>query len=450
MNSRLFRIILKFVLLPFFGLILFFSLSYYFLLIITNVALIENFLTLIPQTRLDGVNVLALGLDEMKDVQRTDTIMVLHLDAAQKRIGLLSIPRDTKTKVEGYGETKINHAYAYGGVPLLRKTVSELLNVPIQYYVVMNLEGVKTLVDHFGGVQVEVEKDLRYKDKEANLDIELKKGEQSLSGEKAAEYLRFRHDNDGDIGRIHRQQTFLKALVDKFLGAGRAFEIPGLIRELATNMQTDMTMKQVVGLTVQFSEAFKEGHIETGSIPGMITLEHGVSYWRPEIAALDRTVDDVLLGLDSQPVVADSSRIVTQDKSASEEPRRTVTLKEAVRVTEQKDITKPQEIAASAKALSIEVLNGCGIPGEAKRAADILKSLGVKVSRYANSGSFRYDETKIVDWKSKVDDVLVIAQLLHVDPANIIVYDRPEKSLDVTVVLGKDWDQLKSKLTQGP
>ena len=100
----------------------------------------------------------------------------------------------------------------------------------------------------------------------------------------------------------------------------------------------------------------------------------------------------------------------------------------------------------SPKAINVEVLNGLGLPGSAKVAARYLKKKGLKVSKFGNAGTFSYDETLIVDWKGNVSASLLLSKLLKIDPSKIIVYDKPSKTIDVTVVLGKDWKQLSEQL----
>ena len=98
--------------------------------------------------------------------------------------------------------------------------------------------------------------------------------------------------------------------------------------------------------------------------------------------------------------------------------------------------------------MKVEVLNGLGIKGVAQDAASLLKDHGIQVARFGNAGSFSYDETLIVDWKGNIEKVIVLANLLKIDPERIIVYDRPSKPLDATLVLGKDWNSIVESLSK--
>ena len=169
----------------------------------------------------------------------------------------------------------------------------------------------------------------------------------------------------------------------------------------------------------------------------------GVSYWKPDISELDKTIGTVLMGInqsDDQVI----TKVETADKEASQDSRRSVTLKEVTRVASQTDIAGKSEAPVQVKAKSlhaglvVEVLNGSGTPGEANRLASRLKKLGIRVKRTGNAGSFKYDHTILVDWKGKVDDSVILADTLSIDPAKIIVYDKQHKSIDMTIVIGKD------------
>jgi len=125
----------------------------------------------------------------------SDTMLMLRFDPATFKLVLLSIPRDTRTWVDGLGTTKLNEANAYGGPALAAKSVSNLLaDVPIDRYVRINVQGVEKLVDALGGVTVFVPQDMKYTDESQHLYIDLKQGEQHLNGKKALDFLRFRYD----------------------------------------------------------------------------------------------------------------------------------------------------------------------------------------------------------------------------------------------------------------
>ena len=440
----------KLLKIPFYFLIFYLTWALILSTTLSRAYVLEFLIAIMPKTKLNGVNVLVMGIDGTKDVQRSDTIMVLHLDSDQNRIGVLSIPRDSRVSVPGIGLTKINHAYAYGGAPLLKKSVIEFLGIPIDYYIKINLDGVQNLVDDMGGIDVDIPKNMYYVDKAGDLYINLKKGQQHLEGNQAVQFLRFRHDGASDIGRIHRQQLFAKSFADRIVAAGKEVDLPRIITKLSYAIESDMSGKEMTGLAVQFRDALRANRIDTGTVPGNIAMIGGVSYWKPDISQLDKTIGTVLMGINQEEdeVV---TKVETEDKDASQDTRRNVTLKEVSRVASQTDISEKGDapIQVKAKALHpglvVEVLNGTGKPGEANRLANRLKKLGIKIKRTGNAGSFKYEHTILVDWKGKVDDSVILADTLAIDPSKIIVYDKPSKSIDMTIVIGRDTMTTKVK-----
>jgi len=206
------------------------------LAIFSKFILFETFLTLIPGEKLLGeTNVLVLGVDGEGQVKRSDTIMVAHISPSENKIGLVSIPRDTMVYIKGRGEDKVNHAFAFGGPELSRKTLENFLNIKIPYYVVIDMSGVRQVIDEIGGVEIVVEKRMYYVDNSQNLFVDLLPGRQKLSGRNAIAYLRFRKDG-GDINRILRQQKFIKSLASQITNKENILNSPKIILRLFSYM----------------------------------------------------------------------------------------------------------------------------------------------------------------------------------------------------------------------
>ena len=176
---------------------------------------------------------------------RSDTIMVARLDPFRKGISVLSIPRDTRVSIPGYGRNKINAANALGGVELVKETISELLGIQVDHYVVLNLKGLEAMVDELGGIELEVPKRMRYRDRSAGLTINLHPGKQVLSGQEAIGFVRFRHDELGDIGRVQRQEIFLKAVLHKAMKPESWVAIPKLIDCASRYSDTDLSVAEL-------------------------------------------------------------------------------------------------------------------------------------------------------------------------------------------------------------
>jgi len=239
-----------------------------------------------------SVNVLVVGSDanEAMGVEgRADTIMVVHLDLAAPGIYILSVPRDTLVEVEGYGFDKINHAYAYGGLDLLVPTVEQLLQVPVDYYALTDFAGFEDIVDALGGVEIDVDKRMYYQTYDGLIDIEA--GLQRLNGEQALQYVRFRQDELGDITRVSRQQTFLKALAGQMVDTGVLRKLPQLLAATSEMVETDLPVRYVVQLAIKLRSLDAAG-IASGTVPGDFEDIDGVSYWRPDETALGSLLNE--------------------------------------------------------------------------------------------------------------------------------------------------------------
>lgn len=187
------------------------------------------------------VTILVLGRDTRdieSDPGRADTIMVIHLNPGEKRVVVLSIPRDTLVDIPGYGKDKINAAYAYGGEELMIKTVSNFLDARINHYVTLDFDGFIKLVDEMGGVDIVVDRPLIDPKTGANFSA----GKHHLTGEQALAFTRSRSTELGDIGRIQRQQYVLSELINQKLNASYLSRIPYYFNILVENTRTDLDM----------------------------------------------------------------------------------------------------------------------------------------------------------------------------------------------------------------
>ncbi len=189
--------------------------------------------------------ILLSGIDN--DAGGSDTNILMRFDAVNKTIDLVSLPRDT-LMANGH---KLNYAYNNGGTQELREEIEELLGIPVDFYVSVDLKGFIQLVDQIGGVDFDVPVDMNYDDPYQDLHIHFKKGMQHLDGQQAMEVVRFRHNNDGsgygteDIGRIGTQQAFLKAVAQKLL---KLENVPAMAEVFLKYVKTDLTLGNLVWL----------------------------------------------------------------------------------------------------------------------------------------------------------------------------------------------------------
>jgi LCP family protein required for cell wall assembly len=244
------------------------------------------------------VNILILGIDYGdNDVpgapKRSDTMIVASVDPGTGAVSMLSIPRDTRVAIPGRtGYDKIAHAYAYGGPQLSARTVEAFLGIPVNYYVTMDWQGFINIVDILGGVDLYVEQNMNYDDPYGGLSIHLKKGYQHLDGEKAGQYIRFRHDELGDIGRVQRQQRFLKAMSDEMLQVGTLLKLPALTAELRQYVTSDMPPLVMLRLANTL-KGFKDGGLKAELLPGNFATIDGMSYWLPDKEGTKTLVRDL-------------------------------------------------------------------------------------------------------------------------------------------------------------
>ncbi|QDR80146.1 LCP family protein [Sporomusa termitida] len=254
-----------------------------------------------PETLSNRVNILLLGVDD-KDhenpndlARRSDTMMVASINPQQGTVNILSLPRDTKVTIPGRkGYDKLNHAYAYGGAELARSTVEQFLHVPINYYVVIDWQAFIKVIDILGGVDLYVEHNMNYRDPYADLEIHIKQGYQHLDGEKAGKYVRFRSDELGDIGRVQRQQRFIKALAKETLQVGTILKVPALVNTLNEYIETDMSAMTMVKVANSL-KGFNSEDLYAEMLPGDFATIEGLSYWIPDKEMTKQLVETMFI-----------------------------------------------------------------------------------------------------------------------------------------------------------
>ena len=252
---------------------------------------------LVRRTTADGmiagsseIHVMILGVDERKDdVGRSDTLMVATVDPEKGTASLLSIPRDTRVAIEGAGYDKINAAYAYGGYALTKKTLEQLLDVPMDYYILIDVHAFERIIDALDGIDIDVEKRMYYEDPwddDGGLVIDIYPGMQHMTGEKAIEYVRYR-DMEGDIGRIRRQQRFMRAVLQKVTSPEIFAKLPEIVSEVAKSVKTDLDTGDMIKF-LQIMKKVQEDGLTAEMAPGNPAWFKGVSYWIPDIVEIRR------------------------------------------------------------------------------------------------------------------------------------------------------------------
>lgn len=243
----------------------------------------------------EQVNILLLGVDARSgqtDNTRSDTIILARIDPELNRVALISIPRDTKVSSAGLnGMDKINAANVVGGPALAAQKVSELMGQKIDYYMEIDFQGFKDIIDTVGGITINVDQRM-YKPTE---DIDLQPGVQKLNGYDALAYVRFRGYLNGDIDRTKHQQEFLKALGKELLQPATLVKLPTIIREARTEVRTNLSLTDMLKIAT-WAPGFSNENIIAQTLPGYFADTRdaeGVltaSYW-----VADRTIASTLL-----------------------------------------------------------------------------------------------------------------------------------------------------------
>jgi LCP family protein required for cell wall assembly len=342
---------------------------------------------------LDGrrdFNILIAGLDGSTGQTRTDSIIVAHVDLKNKYANLVSIPRDSRVEIPGYGKyDKINSAYTRGGPELTVKTIENFLGAPVDFYFIFHIEAAIKMVDALGGVDLFVEKNMHYSDRSQNLHIDLNKGFQHLDGKDAIGYARFRHDAAGDFGRIERQQNLIDALTKKITSFEIIKYLPGLAAELVKNQLafTNLTPGDGLALARAYNSQFRR-NLKTFILPGTPQTISGVSYVLPDEKEVPYIAGGLLKG----------------------------------------------GFHPSNRLIKIAILNGCGAPMISQIYKQRLEYFGFDILRTDNARDFDYPGSVIVVKKKNLMSE-PIAKMLN---AELRFELDPESIEDLDVILGRD------------
>ena len=249
------------------------------------------------------VNVLILGIDRVVDSTATvdaiftgnsDSMLLIHVNPKLKGVNVLSIPRDTQVEISNIGATKINQANVIGGPALAGKVVTDALNgVQVDRYVRFSTDAFRALIDQVGGVRVYVPMDMAYEDKAQKLSINLKQGWQTLNGDQAEQFARFRNDGLGDIGRVQRQQTLLKSLKEQMASPFVVPRIPGILQTMQKYVDTNLSFEEMSAI-LNYGLGLDQKAVKIVLLPGRFSdpKEFRESYWIMDDRKRDRIMKD--------------------------------------------------------------------------------------------------------------------------------------------------------------
>jgi LCP family protein required for cell wall assembly len=351
---------------------------------------------------------------------RSDTLMVARVDPQKKTVLLVSIMRDSRVNIPGYGMNKINAAYSFGGTQLALETVRQLTGLPITKYIDVGFTGFETIVDAMGGVWFNVPEYINgvpngETSAKARHDRILQKGYQKLDGLQALTFVRERHQfANQDYTRVKDQQAFLKALAKQALQIGNVLNAPQIINAVADDVNTNMSLTELADLVIQM-KGLKDTDFQTATLPSSATSINGVSYVIIDQAGMKTMFARMQAG---GPLVPGAK-------------------------------TAPSTAAVAGPApstISLTIRNGAGVPGLATRAAAFFTSRGFKISDTGNANQYVYGQTLIVYKPSTESKAAAVAKALGygtVTPAaGMYTFNG-----DILVVVGKDWKVPSSSAT---
>lgn len=390
------------------------------------------------------INILVLGIDQRRnDIGRSNVTCVVTIDTGTKDVSMLWVPRDSRVKIPGYDWNKIGHAYAYEGPKLSEKTVEELLGIKIDYYLTVNMAGFSKVIDAIGGVDLNVEKRMYYYDPydegevaDNNGLIDLKPGFQHMDGNTALQYVRFRHDEMGDIGRIERQQKFSKALLAQVASPAVITRLPSIINEMSAVVKTDLPLNQMLSLGKIINDAYKRG-LNTETVPGRPVYIDNISYWLPDIVAMRKQVAEI------QGIAFDDRSTATAQSLAGEYagsiPRETRVVESPAEVHQAANLNK--SVVAGAKPVAtvnkarVEIINASGQGAYGPKVSSIMSGHGYTVSG-VSTGTVRKNSVIILPAAKSG-----LAGKLNELPFKYVLQvsnDSP-KDAPITVIIGQDY-----------
>jgi LCP family protein required for cell wall assembly len=345
------------------------------------------------------LRVLVLGLDDnwtendvvYTSLTRSDTNIGVNIDLATKNISVLSIPRDLWVQIPKVGHGKLNEAIAIGGPERTEATLVQNFGMPaFDYYLVLKIDATKNIVDAIGGLDVNVEKTMDYDDNWGHLHIHLKKGYQHLNGEQAVGYIRFRHDEEGDFGRMRRQRQVMQVLVARLKDPSIAMHVPALLSIVQKNVRTNMPADKMLSLAFALRDVTPQ-MVHTGELPTDIGFTQGQSvlYFQPQAGA--QIIHKYL-------VVGFSG-------------------------------------AFDPSTVRLKVENGSGKPGAATAMADYMRQKGFTVIETRNAKKFGAAKTFITGPNESI--VSLVAKQMPV--TNVLTAVGPVEGGDIDIVVGSDY-----------
>ncbi|WP_027632451.1 LCP family protein [Clostridium hydrogeniformans] len=362
---------------------------------------------LVPNSKDEPINVLLLGLDigeagqdNKKVPKRSDTMMIVNYNKKNDSCTLVSIPRDTYVEINGKSQ-KINAAHAIGGPSLAIKSVENLLDTKINYYVTIDYEGFRSFIDAIGGIEMEIDRDMIYDDNTQNLHIRFKKGEKvTLDGKKAEEFFRWRKNNDGtgfadgDIGRIENQHKLMSKVMEKVTSPAIVTKVGKILDVIPKYVETNLNGDDILNYGMNFVKMNRENFTQY-TLKGDSEYIKGLSYFLYD-KKKNKEVLSILNGENNE---------LSKDKDTK-------------------------------KNLNIEILNGTNINGLASSYSKLLKDNGYDHITTGNTKPINKSKVIVKGTENKELELLIKKDF---NIENIEFLDGDNGNFDIIVILGKDY-----------
>jgi len=266
---------------------------------------------------------------------------------------------------------------------LISKTVSSFLDLPIHFYAVADFNGFVNIIDELGGVEIDVEKEMHYVDKAGGVEIHLYPGKQILNGGKALQYIRFRHDKLGDLGRIKRQQKLALAVIKKMMNFDSINKIPQISKGMKGYIETNIKIQDAIILANLF-KGINQEKFKVETVQGEPVYIEGVSYLEPDVEEVRQRVKSLIYSKNS--------------------------------------------------GIKVEVLNGNAMTGIAHKIANDLELQGFEIVNLGNADNFNYEKTKIVIYSKEVNLNNEFKKLFN--DFEIVKEYQTNANLDLVIILG--------------
>ncbi|MTI85420.1 MAG: LytR family transcriptional regulator [Firmicutes bacterium] len=234
-----------------------------------------------------SMNILMVGLDKHGSPDgparpgpyRSDVILLLRVNPDRQQVECLSIPRDTRAEVPGHNMTKIAHAHVYGGMPLTIESVEKLLGIKVDHFLRLDYTVFARIVDILGGIEIEVPQEMEGKY------YHFAKGKQTMTSQQAYYYILDRNCPNGDIGRIERQQQFLRALLQEVRQQVGPLDLASIYMELRRHSNTSLSLGDIIKLGL-LARKVDLGDLQLQTLAGTPKYIEGLSYWIPDSNAI--------------------------------------------------------------------------------------------------------------------------------------------------------------------